>query len=397
MTSCSSAKESDIIDTGGYDKEYGINDVTYKRMEEDFKTLYKSQLDEKLDVGDITDDIYNSSLYTFKNNLNCVHTSLYSGENKTLSYTIKTNVLRDYARNNYGIRLTRQSNVSLPVAISGIKGSIINSVLLLCKEYKIADTNKYRENAETEFEKLYTEAKSKYGEDDAVSIVQYIQNGMVGCFKGFCEELDALITQQQLKDFISKYQISVREDITENYYWDKLSLIYSEPNQEISTEDFNNIFEITYEDSDPQSSNGSYFSSSKKTVEFNNDMITGYTLKPILAKMNGDPYTNVYSIDVDYTLVNNNYKDDEKIAELTAHSSQLKDKSFYEDVGKRHILFYFQQCPPENGCVNRQNNHRSGRHCIRHRPRKQTWSQNSVDNRPRASCYRGNVQAGVGR
>ena len=181
-------------------------------MEEDFEVLYKSQLDEKLDVGDITDDIYNSSLYTFKNNLNCVHTSLYSDENKTLSYTIKTNVLRDYARNNYGIRLTRQSNVSLPVAISGIKGSIINSVLLLCKEYKIiTDTNKYRENAEAEFEKLYTEAKSKYGEDDVVSIVQYIQNGMAGCFKGFCEELDVLITQQQLKDFISKYQISVRE------------------------------------------------------------------------------------------------------------------------------------------------------------------------------------------
>ena len=47
LTSCSSAKQSDIIDTGGYDKEYGINDVTYARMEDDFKTLYKSQLDEK--------------------------------------------------------------------------------------------------------------------------------------------------------------------------------------------------------------------------------------------------------------------------------------------------------------------------------------------------------------
>jgi hypothetical protein len=187
-------------------------------MEEDFEVLYKSQLDEKLDVGDITDDIYNSSLYTFKNNLNCVHISLYSGENKTLSYTIKTNVLRDYARNNYGIRLTRQSNVSLPVAISGIKGSIINSVLLLCKEYKITDTNKYRENAETEFEKLYTEAKSKYGEDDVVSIVQYIQNGMVGCFKGICEELDCLAAQQQLKDFIENYEINVKENIAENYY-----------------------------------------------------------------------------------------------------------------------------------------------------------------------------------
>ena len=106
----------------------------------------------------------------------------------------------------------------MSVTISGIKNSIVDSVLLLCKEYKIADTNKYRENAEAEFEKLYTEAKSKYAEDDVVSIVQYIQNGMVGCFKGICKELDCLATQQQLKDFIGKYEISVREDITENYY-----------------------------------------------------------------------------------------------------------------------------------------------------------------------------------
>ena len=144
LTSCSSAKQSDIIDTGGYDKEYGINDVTYARMEDDFKTLYKSQLDEKKSSGEIDDSTYNLNLSTFQNNLN-------SDENKTLSYTIRTNVLRDYARNNYGIRLSRQSNVSLSVAISGIKGSIINSVLLLCKEYKIDDTNKYRENAEAEF------------------------------------------------------------------------------------------------------------------------------------------------------------------------------------------------------------------------------------------------------
>ena len=93
----------------------------------------------------------------------------------------------------FGIRLSRQSNVSLSVAISGIKGSIINSVLLLCKEYKITDTNKYRENAEAEFDILYTEAKSKYGEDDVVSIVQYIQNGMVSCFKGICKDLDCLV------------------------------------------------------------------------------------------------------------------------------------------------------------------------------------------------------------
>ena len=56
---------------------------------------------------------------------------------------------------------------------------------------------------------------------------------------------------------------------------------------------------MTYEETDPQSSSSSYFSTTKKTKEFKDDMITGYTLKPILVKMNGDSCTNTYSIDVD--------------------------------------------------------------------------------------------------
>jgi len=47
--------------------------------------------------------------------------------------------------------------------------------------------------------------------------------------------------------------------------------------------------------------------------------------------MNGDPYTNTYSIDVDYTLVKTDYIENKNVAELTAHSSALKNKSFYED------------------------------------------------------------------
>ena len=154
---------------------------------------------------------------------------------------------------------------------------------------------------------------------------------MVDCFKGICKELDCLAAQQQLKDFISKYQICVKDDISKDYYWDKLLIKYKAGNIEISVEDFNNIFTISYEDSEPQSSNNFYFSTSKKSVQFKDDMITGYTLKPILVRMNDDPSTNVYSIDVDYTLVNNNYKDADDVAKLTAHSSALKDKSVYEN------------------------------------------------------------------
>ena len=329
LTSCSLSNK--ISDIGGFDKEYGINESTYTRMEEDFEALYKLQLDQKRSSGEISDDTYDSNLCAFQNNLNSIHTSLYSGENKTLSYTIKTNVLRDYARDNYGIRLSRQSSVILNEAISDIKSSIINSVLLMCKEYGITDISEYRKNADAEFDKLENEARAKYGDADVVSIIQYIQSGMTTCFNGICEELDCVATQQQLKKFTEKYSINVKEDVADDYCWDKLFSKYGDGNREISVEDFNNIFEISYEDSDPQSNNIPYLLTSKKTEKFRNNLITGYTLKPILIKMNGDPYTNTYSIDVDYTLVKNNYINNKNVAQLTAHSSALKNKSFYED------------------------------------------------------------------
>ncbi len=332
LTSCSLSNK--INDIGGFDNQYGINDATYTRMEEDFEILYRSQLDQRKESGEINDDTYDLNLYTFQNKLNSLHTSLYSGENKTLSYTIKTNVLRDYARDNYGIRLSRQSSVILDEVIKDIKSSIRSSVLLMCKEYGITDTSKYSDSANTKLDELENEAKDKYGDTDVVSIIQYIQSGMTTCFNGICEELDCLATQQQLKKFIEKYSISVKEDVADDYCWDKLFSKYGEGNKEISAEDFNNIFTMTYEESDPQNSNISYFSTSKRTEKFRNDLITGYTLKPILVKMNGDPYINTYSIDVDYTLVKTDYIKKENVAQLTAHSSALKNKSFYEDENK---------------------------------------------------------------
>ena len=168
LSSCSLSNKID--DLGGFDKEYGINNATYTRMEEDFEVLYRSQLDQRKESGEINDDAYDSNLYAFQKKLNSLHTSLYSGENKTLSYTIKTNVLRDYARDNYGIKLSRQSNVILNEAIENVKSSICSSVLLMCKEYGITDTSKYTDSANTKLDELEDEAKAKYGDTDVVSI-----------------------------------------------------------------------------------------------------------------------------------------------------------------------------------------------------------------------------------
>ena len=53
LTSCSLSNKID--DIGGFDKEYGINNATYTRMEKDFEVLYKSQLDQRKESGEIKD------------------------------------------------------------------------------------------------------------------------------------------------------------------------------------------------------------------------------------------------------------------------------------------------------------------------------------------------------
>ena len=138
--------------------------------------------------------------------------------------------------------------------------------------------------------------------------------------------MDAIITQQQLKDFLDEYEINVQGVINKQYRWDKLYDKYSVGDKEIELDDFNNIFTISPKSGPLQ--NNDVLSLQKN---LDNDLIPGYTLKPILHHMNANSYTNTYSIDVDYTLVNNHYVGKENEDKLTAHSSQLKGQSMYED------------------------------------------------------------------
>ena len=88
LTSCSSAKQSDIIDTGGYDKEYGINDVTYARMEDDFKTLF-SFLDnrEVKSMNNVLEGGINSPI---RHLLNCHRGTNFTGQQKIVEiYLLK--------------------------------------------------------------------------------------------------------------------------------------------------------------------------------------------------------------------------------------------------------------------------------------------------------------------
>ena len=120
LTSCSLFKKDVINDIGGYDKQYGITRATYDKMESDFKEIYETDLETKHKQGEINDDEHESNLSSFRSRLNSFHNTLYSNEYKTYSYTIKTSALKDFAKDNYGIRLARYTGANLDDEISQI-------------------------------------------------------------------------------------------------------------------------------------------------------------------------------------------------------------------------------------------------------------------------------------
>ena len=127
LTSCSF--KNAVIDFGGFDNAYGISMATYNRMESDFKDLYQSRENEDLKNGLITKEEYKQNLLNFKSKLNSFHAALFTKKSKAMSYTIKTNALRDFAIENYGIKLSRVLNVNLHEEMNELKISVLGSLL----------------------------------------------------------------------------------------------------------------------------------------------------------------------------------------------------------------------------------------------------------------------------
>ena len=333
LTSCSLFNKDVVDDIGGYDKQYGITQATYDKMENDFKEIYETDLETKHEQGDIDDEQHESSLSSFRSSLNSFHNTLNSKEYKTYSYTVKTNALRDFAKDNYGIRLARYTGVNLEDEIGQIKNSMIMNLSMMIDEYNVG-AEKGKElinNASDAFEGYVNDAKEAYPNGDILSIIQYIQDKMVGCFDGICKEIDVIVTQKFLSDFLKNATIDVNQDVSEGKVesccWNNLNYNKGQP---IKEEDFNDIFDIKVKEFIP-SLNSSLVSESTKIIPFRKDMITGYTLVPIVYDMVGDPFKNEYQIQIDYTLVNNRYANDTDVAKATVHSAIPLDQAIYEN------------------------------------------------------------------
>ena len=106
-------------------------------MESDFKEIYETDLETKHKQGEINDDEHESSLSSFRSRLNSFHNTLYSNEYKTYSYTIKTSALKDFAKENYGIRLARYTGANLDDELNKIKNSMLMNLTMMINQYEI--------------------------------------------------------------------------------------------------------------------------------------------------------------------------------------------------------------------------------------------------------------------
>ncbi|MBQ6280399.1 MAG: hypothetical protein IJK72_03000 [Mycoplasma sp.] len=296
LTSCSSAKESDIIDTGGYDKEYGINDVTYARMEENFKTLYKSQLDEKRESGEIKEDEYNLNLSTFQNNLNSIHASLYSDENKTLSYTLRTEALQNFAQKNYNIFLKREYfNISVSDFNKCLE-SFLSSIRWYFDQVK-CDTelaNFLYNKTKTDGNKFINELELNLDKKDLIIEMRNFQEDLtITAMSDVNRKIAEYKASQKLKEFFNSYSITSLKNVGDNYTWDFLNSdpFFNTKNADV-TSYINHIFAISHEDE------GGNITFSR----FSNDIIPGYILTPKMKEMHSDPEKNVYKLLIDWEI-----------------------------------------------------------------------------------------------
>ena len=154
LTSCSS--KDIIFDIGGLDKNYGITMATYNRMESDLKDLYETQQNTNKDKGFISEQEYQANLLSFKSKLNSFHANLFSENNKSLSYTVKTNALKEFADYNYEIKLSRVTNINLNDELADIKASMLSSLFVYIDSYKVDNSQAIEiiEKANSQFDEI---------------------------------------------------------------------------------------------------------------------------------------------------------------------------------------------------------------------------------------------------
>ncbi len=328
LTSCGS--DGSVNDIGGFDHDFGFDVMTYNRLEKQFQDLYWSKLISENET--LTDDVVNEKYKNFCNvDILNLRNYLFD-QSKNYSYTTRTNTLINYASQQYDIDLVRASNVS-DSDFESLKKSSLESLeiymsnLNLDDEYKKTCVEKFSHS----FDKILVDC-TKHSSDMSTILLE-LKSRIIECYSSINDDCALVATYSVLKRFTDNYKFSVKKPLESDYLWDKLigkakegDFIVGDPIEIIPGEKVNlpikkdfidKIFDI-----EPTNNKNNSTSLDHGDIHFAHDMIAGYTLTPILISMNEDIYSNEYTFNIDWQLIDNTYinQDQQKQKNVTAHT-----------------------------------------------------------------------------
>lgn len=307
VSSCSCSTKQVFIDD--MDREYNVSSVTYKNMKDEFRTLYEIDL-KKQSLSDEEkqekmDDL-NYKISTFDEQIT---DSKESGENY-VNYVSLTGALSQVALEDYGIQLNRDSTATwqdLRDQYNGFRDS--NEIYMHNLRLPESQIASVLANADRYFDNIMIDLQAAYPNDPLSGLI----NGgprILDAFESTNLDIASLAASNRLKDFLSKYTFVFRDDYPDN--GNRFDIIKPKLVERLNLPIKDNLMNMMFYCVEGKTHNKIYFKG--------DETIPGYRLCPILHSINEDPYTNTYTISIDWSLTDTHYVGDPEKEELaTGH------------------------------------------------------------------------------
>lgn len=316
-TSCSTAKKAINAIGAEYDKEYNVDEATYKSL----KNVFWSRLRDDLKKNPVTNNpeyIERAKRRTYKT------FERLESQCNNLSYTALSSAVVEYASRVYGYKLCQTSTANWNDVYKMFEG-MKKSFRIYMEHCDLDDTeiNAITNDARIQFnnfvEDPVTGLKAKY-EDPLFALIE-AKSFLTVCFADINSEIGLAAAANRLSQFMQDYTITFNDEATNNrldqienkltaYDEEKQCMVTFKIGADI-TPFMTTVFNIT------RNRDGHVL----QPGEYTRHLLPGYTISPILKNISRNPFENKYTLDVDWQCVKTNYveKYPERVEATTAH------------------------------------------------------------------------------
>ncbi len=284
LSSCSNQQHENNL-YQNIDKEYGVTSATYEKLKGSFANemeAYTAEMspqeraavmDEYVNAMDRFDQISTTNRY---------------------GWTSLTSAVVNYARDEFGFKLARQSSVKWS-QLASIYNGMAKSMRTYMESSKLAPTfiSKILTESRARFDTIEKNLKAKYGNDALGGMIE-AKKQIVTCFEDANDEIALVSASQRLADFADEYQFDYIEDSKDNRLDEIVGQL--EVNKPINDTLMRKLFTITKK-SDPGVP--VYFECDK--------MIPMFTVTPTLKSIQQNKANNTFSLSIDFSLIKSYY------------------------------------------------------------------------------------------